>query len=112
MGGRAAGSAILYLLDAGRTSRWHRVDAAEIWIHGSGGPLVLETWADGDAAVGRTRLGDAADGGSSPQHVVDAGVWQRAVGGPAWTLVTCVVVPEFLEEGFELADPDWSPPVG
>lgn len=110
-GGRAAGSAILYLLDAGTTSRWHRVDAAEIWIHGSGGPLVLETWADGDAAVRRTRLGDATDDTAAPQSVVEPGVWQRAVGGPGWTLVTCVVVPEFREDGFELADPDWSPPV-
>ena len=87
------------------------MDAAEVWIHGSGGSLVLESWAEGDAAVRRIRLGDAADDTATPQFVVDAGVWQRAVGGPDWTLVTCVVVPEFREDGFELAAPDWSPPI-
>ncbi|MFL5115477.1 MAG: cupin domain-containing protein, partial [Microvirga sp.] len=29
--GRAASTAIYYLLGAGETSRWHRVDATEIW---------------------------------------------------------------------------------
>jgi len=108
---RAAGSAILYLQAAGTASRWHRVDAAEVWVHAGGGPLVLETWAEDDTAVGRQRLGGPGDDSAVPQHVVDAGVWQRSVGGSAWSLVTCVVVPEFRPEGFEMAADDWSPPV-
>ncbi len=30
-GGRGAGTAIYFLLQAGERSHWHRVDAAEIW---------------------------------------------------------------------------------
>lgn len=31
-GGRGAGTAIHFLLDAHERSHWHRVDAAEIWL--------------------------------------------------------------------------------
>ena len=110
-GSRGAGTAIYFLLPGGVANRWHRVDAAEVWVHAGGGPLVLETWAEDDTAVGRQRLGGPGDDSAVPQHVVDAGVWQRSVGGSAWSLVTCVVVPEFRPEGFEMAADDWSPPV-
>ena len=30
-GGRARSTAIYYLLEAGDTSHWHRVDAVEVW---------------------------------------------------------------------------------
>jgi predicted cupin superfamily sugar epimerase len=40
-GERGAGTAILFLLAAGETSRWHRVDAAELWIWQAGAPLLL-----------------------------------------------------------------------
>ena len=36
-GGRGAGSAIYFLLDAHERSHWHRVDAAEAWHHYAGG---------------------------------------------------------------------------
>ncbi len=120
--GRAAGSAILFLLAAGEVTSWHRVDAAEVWVHQSGGSLVLETWAEGDDVVVRTTLGPPA-GDAEPQHVVAPGIWQRALALPAaragapeqlgsdWVLVTCVVVPEFRFDRFELAPPGWSPPV-
>ena len=40
--GRAHSTAILYLLRAGEISRWHRVDAAEMWHWYGGAPLLLE----------------------------------------------------------------------
>jgi len=40
--GRSAGTAIFFLLKAGEVSRWHRVDATEIWHHYAGAPLELE----------------------------------------------------------------------
>ena len=40
--GRAHSTAILYLLRAGEVSRWHRVDAAELWHWYGGAPLLLE----------------------------------------------------------------------
>ena len=39
--GRAASTAIYFLLRAGEISRWHRVDAAEVWHWYAGAPLVL-----------------------------------------------------------------------
>jgi hypothetical protein len=44
-GARAAGSAILFLLEAGEWSHWHRVDATELWLFHAGEPLVLQTAA-------------------------------------------------------------------
>jgi uncharacterized protein len=41
VGGRASGTAILFLLQAGERSHWHRVDADEIWLWHAGSPLVL-----------------------------------------------------------------------
>lgn len=99
------GSAILYLLGGGATSRWHRVDAEELWVHVDGGPLVLRTWADGHAAGGAT-IGP----GAAAQALVPTGHWQQATTTEGWALVTCVVVPEFVDTGFELAPDGWEPP--
>jgi uncharacterized protein len=38
---RSAGTAILFLLPTGHSSRWHRVKSAELWFHQSGDPLEL-----------------------------------------------------------------------
>ena len=40
--GRAHSTAILFLLKAGEVSRWHKVDAAELWHWYGGAPLLLE----------------------------------------------------------------------
>ena len=40
--GRAHSTAIYFLLKAGEVSRWHRVDAAEVWHFYSGAPLELK----------------------------------------------------------------------
>ena len=48
--GRSFSTAIYYLLDTGETSEWHRVDAAEIWHHYAGAPLVITVSANGHDA--------------------------------------------------------------
>ncbi len=40
--GRAASTAIYFLLPEGVISRWHRVDAAEVWHWYAGAALTLE----------------------------------------------------------------------
>ena len=40
-GGRAASTAIYFLLRRGERSHWHRVDAAEAWHWHAGSPLEL-----------------------------------------------------------------------
>lgn len=103
--GRAAGTAILFLLTEGERSHWHRVDAEELWIFQAGTPLKLRTATDG--VVVETRLGPGA--GQSPQHRVATHEWQAAEADAGWCLVACVVTPGFRFEGFELAPPGWEP---
>jgi uncharacterized protein len=106
--GRAAGSAILFLLRAGEVSRWHRVDAAEIWHFHAGSPLELRIEAPGEPAVGHV-LGIDVERRQRPQIVVPEGAWQSARSLGEWTLVGCTVSPAFDWDGFELAPDDWEP---
>ena len=106
-GGRAASTAIYFLLARGERSRWHRVDAAEAWHWHAGSPLMLEI-ADADGRRTVT-LGPDLAAGERPQAVVPAGAWQAAESRGDWTLVGCTVAPGFEFAGFELAPPGWSP---
>jgi uncharacterized protein len=102
-GGRAASTAIYFLLRAGEVSRWHRVDAAEVWHWYAGSPLDLEIAASLDQPAATVLLGTDLVGGARPQAVVPAGYWQRARSTGAWTLVGCTVAPGFEFSGFEIA---------
>ncbi len=104
---RSAGTAILYLLEAGGRSHWHRVDAAELWIFQAGASLVLKTATK--AGVSERRLGADVLAGDQPQHAVQPDEWQSAEAGEGWALAACVVVPGFEFAGFELAPPGWEP---
>ncbi len=105
---RPASSAIYFLLRSGEASRWHRIDAAEVWHHYGGAPLELRIAEDG---VRRSLvLGDAVDRGERPQVVVPPNAWQAARSLGAWTLVGCTVAPAFDFGGFELAPEGWEPP--
>jgi predicted cupin superfamily sugar epimerase len=109
-GARPAGSAILFLLQAGERSAWHRVDAAEIWHFHAGDPLELSlAAASGDLPAERHVLGSEILEGQRPQIVVPADDWQSARTLGSWTLVGCTVSPAFRFETFELAPPGWEP---
>jgi predicted cupin superfamily sugar epimerase len=105
---RAHSTAIYFLLRAGELSRWHRVDAAEVWHWHAGAPLRL-TLAD---AAGRreVQLGVDLRAGEHPQAVVPAHAWQQAQSLGDWTLVGCTVAPGFQFAGFEMAPPGFEPP--
>ncbi len=108
-GARAASTAIYFLLARGERSHWHRVDAAEVWHHYAGAPLVLEIAARERAPVERVQLGGDLAAGERPQAVVPARAWQAAESLGDWTLVGCTVAPGFRFEGFEPAPKGWSP---
>ncbi|MGG5809796.1 cupin domain-containing protein [Falsiroseomonas sp. CW058] len=109
-GGRGAGTAIHFLLDAGERSHWHRVDAAELWIWQAGGPLVLSLAPDGAGPVREVVLGPGLGAGQALMGVVPKGWWQAArPAGDRWCLVACTVSPAFDFAGFELAPPGWEP---
>ncbi len=107
-GRRGASTAIYFLLAAGEISRWHRVDATEIWHWHAGAPLCLTLSADGRATETLT-LGNDLAGGTRPQAVVPPGCWQMAESLGDWTLVGCTVAPAFEFAGFELAPDGWQP---
>jgi predicted cupin superfamily sugar epimerase len=107
--GRAASTAIYFLLRDGEVSRWHRVDAVEVWHWYAGAPLALDIVAPAGTRE-TVRLGSALAAGERPQAVVPAGHWQQAQSLGDWSLVGCTVAPGFVFEGFELAPGDFDPP--
>jgi predicted cupin superfamily sugar epimerase len=107
--GRAASTAIYFLLARGERSHWHRVDAAEVWHYYAGSPLRLEIAQSDNGPIERVTLGPNLTTGERPQAVVPAHAWQAAESLGDWTLVGCTVAPGFEFAGFELAPPGWSP---
>jgi hypothetical protein len=108
-GGRAASTAIYFLLARGERSHWHRVDATEIWHWHAGVPLMLEISPNEHGPVTRHTLGPNLATGERPQAVVPAHAWQAAQSLGDWTLVGCTVAPGFDFNGFELAPKGWAP---
>jgi predicted cupin superfamily sugar epimerase len=107
--GRAASTAIYFLLAVGERSHWHRVDAVEAWHWHAGAPLVLEIAESDNGPVRRIKLGADLTAGERPQAVVPTGAWQAGTSLGDWTLVSCTVAPGFDFSGFELAPKDWKP---
>ncbi|MDZ4369717.1 MAG: cupin domain-containing protein [Afipia sp.] len=106
-GGRAASTAIYFLLARGERSHWHRVDAAEIWHYYAGSALTLRIAdSNGEREI---QLGPDFTTGEQPQAVVPAHAWQAAESTGDWTLAGCTVAPGFDFAKFELAPPGWSP---
>lgn len=106
--GRAASTAIYFLLKSGQGSHWHTVDAIEMWHWYAGAPLELGI-APPDGPADWTTLGTDLAAGERPQAIVPRGYWQRARSKGAFSLVGCTVAPGFEFEGFTLAPADWNP---
>jgi len=104
---RAASTAIYFLLARGERSRWHRIDAAEVWHYYAGSALNLEIKDEGGLRV--VRLGIDMNAGELPQAVVPANAWQAAETTGGWTLVGCTVAPGFDFAKFVQAPRDWFP---
>ena len=107
--GRAASTAIYFLLAQGERSHWHRVDAAEVWHHYAGSALRLEIAVSERAPIERITLGPDLAAGERPQVVVPAHHWQAAESLGDWSLCGCTVAPGFDFDRFELAPKGWSP---
>jgi uncharacterized protein len=101
--GRAHSTAIYFLLKRGQASRWHRIDAAEVWHWYGGAPLELLI-AKNRAQPKRHVLGGNLTKGEHPQIVVPACQWQAARSLGVYTLAGCTVAPGFLFETFELGE--------
>ena len=103
LAGRSPSTAIYFLLKAGEASRWHRVDAAEVWHFYRGAPLELR--------IGKQVyvLGPDIDEAQAPQIVVPPNEWQSAQSLGDYTLVGCTVAPGFEFAHFELAPDGFTP---
>ena len=106
--GRAASTAIYFLLKEGQISRWHRVDAVEVWHWYAGAPLARSIAAP-DEVTRSLRLGADLARGERPQAVVPAGHWQQSRSLGAYTLAGCTVAPGFTFSGFEMAPDGFKP---
>ena len=108
--GRPSGTAIYFLLKAGETSHWHKVDATEIWLYHAGAPLILRVAPDSAGPAQAHILGPDLAAGEAPQIIVPEGHWQAAATTGDYTLVSCTVSPGFSFDGFTLAAPDFDIP--
>jgi uncharacterized protein len=107
-GDRSVSTAIYFLLVAGETSHWHRIDSIEVWHWYAGATLALSVCAD-DGEIVDVRVGVDLTSGERPQAFVPARAWQSARSLGQWTLVGCTVAPGFLFDRFELAPNGWTP---
>jgi hypothetical protein len=107
-GGRSASTAIYFLLPAGQVSRWHRVDAAEVWHWYGGAALELSIAAPAGSPL-IVPLGPDLAAGQRPQAVVPKGHWQQARSLGDYTLAGCTVAPGFVFDGFEIAPAGFAP---
>jgi predicted cupin superfamily sugar epimerase len=106
--GRAASTAIYFLLARGERSQWHRIDAVEVWHWYAGAALSLEIVKQ-QGSIERVRVGCDLTVGERPQAIVPAQAWQAAQSLGEWTLVGCTVAPGFEFKRFELAPTGWVP---
>jgi len=106
--GRAASTAIYFVLRAGEISHWHRVDAVEVWHFYAGNPLAISI-----KPAGQPRqllvLGPDIENAQRPQIIVPAHAWQMAQPLGAWTLAGCTVAPGFEFTGFAVATDTFDP---
>lgn len=101
--GRPLGTAIWFLLKEGERSHWHRLDADELWLWHGGAPLILSLARSEAGPAEEAVLGPDLTSGALPRRVVPAEWWQAARPDGGWALVSCVVVPGFVFDRFEMA---------
>ncbi|AKM31728.1 hypothetical protein AB870_18855 [Pandoraea faecigallinarum] len=104
-GPRSLSTAILYLLEAGDFSAFHRIRSDEVWHFHLGGTLWIHE-IDPCGKRASTPLGPGVGRGEQLQYVVRAGHWFAAQPAPStrFSLVGCTVSPGFAFEDFEMAD--------
>lgn len=101
--GRAASTAIYFLLEGKNFSAFHRLRSDEMWHFYTGGALVVHV-IEPDGKYYSIELGNDAEAGQQFQAVVKAGCWfaSHVADWKSWALVGCTVAPGFEFEDFEL----------
>lgn len=96
---RSATTAIYYLLEQQQLSRWHFVDADEIWHFYGGAPLELLAYDPGLRKLERQVLHTSVLE-ARPVGIIPLGMWQAARSLGEYSLVGCTVSPGFEFSGF------------
>ena len=103
-GERSPATAILFLLQPGEASRWHRVRSGELWLWQGGGEMLLDLGGTGDLPLLEATV-TVGPGPRDLQRLVQPGQWQAArLSGDEAVLVACVVSPGFDFADFQLDD--------
>jgi len=105
--GRAAASAIWFLLTPEDFSAWHRLRSEEMWHFHAGDPVEHVRLNPKSRQADVTVLGADVLAGEQPQVLAAAGIWQAArlrqvKRGRGWALVGCTVTPAWADADFEL----------
>ncbi len=105
--GKAAGTAIYYLLTGEAFSHLHRLTGDEMYHFYLGSPVELTELLP-YGAVRTTVLGQDIAHGQCVQHLVPAGVWQgsRLLPGGDWALLGTTMWPGYTPECYEHGDAD------
>ena len=103
LGSRAYATSIVYLLETGEVSRFHRLRSDELWHFYEGAPLLLHTLSDNGDHTVRT-LGRDLRNGEQFMLPVPQDVWMAAEvrSAPGYSLLGCTVAPGFDFSDFEL----------
>ncbi|KAG5956302.1 hypothetical protein E4U58_006679, partial [Claviceps cyperi] len=88
---RSLSTSIYYLIvNKEGPSKWHTVDATEVWHYYAGAPLLLhqvQRFENGSMKFMINALGPDIFQEESPQVIIPKGFWQRAMSYGDWTLV-------------------------
>lgn len=99
--GRAESGSILYYVSPGEITAFHRIDCDEYWVFNAGSPL--EVWSVRDGRIRKMRCGLTAD--AQPFLFLQRGeifASRLSKDAPDGSLITCITVPRFSYEGFEM----------
>jgi len=96
-------TSICFLLTPDAPSKWHRIDAVEVWDWQEGSAMELLMYDAPAQSLSRTQLDTSARGGQLLQSV-PANTWQTARTHGEYTLVNCSVSPGFMWSALEMLD--------
>lgn len=100
--GNSIATVIYFLLPSGQKSTWHRIKNDEFWFYHSGSPIVVHSIENNSYKA--IVVGNNMAKGQIPQYMVPGGAIFGAsvLEENSYSLVSCVVVPGFKFEEFEL----------
>lgn len=98
---RKAYTSIYFLLEHNNCSNFHRLTADEMWYFHDGNPLTIHM-IDENGDYTTQKLGLNIENGEQPQFLVPKNTIFGSSVDNGFALVSCVVVPGFEYEDFEL----------